>query len=211
MAVLKEVKLQSHNLKRVLTEEEFGGIVEKTKNGIITKIWKDLNEMNDLLKGKKAIVIGERDGVQGPSIVKCLQAAGAEIIFSVTECFVWTAAGTMDAKNQANIKKIAESGSQEDKGTNNIIVVLGASDIEGAEISAETVTVGDPSFAGPLAGVSLGLPVYHILESDLKDAIPENVYDENVGIWSMAVDIEEIDKRFQAIREKSSKGISSEK
>ena len=44
--------------------------------------------MNDLLKGKKAIVIGERDGVQGPSIVNCLQAAGAEIIFSVTECFV---------------------------------------------------------------------------------------------------------------------------
>lgn len=116
----------------------------------------------------------------------------------------------MDAKNQANIKKIAEGGSQEDKGTNNIIVVLGASDIEGAEISAETVTVGDPSFAGPLAGVSLGLPVYHILESDLKDAIPENVYDENVGIWSMAVDIEEIDKRFRAIREKSAKGNSSE-
>ena len=44
--------------------------------------------MNDLLKGKKAIVIGERDGVQGPSIVKCLQAAGAEILFAATECFV---------------------------------------------------------------------------------------------------------------------------
>jgi glycine reductase len=44
--------------------------------------------VDNWLKGKKAIVIGERDGVQGPSIVRCLEAAGAEIIYSVTECFV---------------------------------------------------------------------------------------------------------------------------
>jgi glycine reductase len=44
--------------------------------------------MENWLAGKKAIVIGERDGVQGPTIVKCLQAAGAEILFAVTECFV---------------------------------------------------------------------------------------------------------------------------
>jgi hypothetical protein len=44
--------------------------------------------MSNWLKDKKAIVIGERDGVQGPSILKCLEAAGAEIVFSVTECFV---------------------------------------------------------------------------------------------------------------------------
>jgi betaine reductase len=44
--------------------------------------------MNNLLKGKLAIVIGERDGVQGPSISECLSAAGAKIAFSVTECFV---------------------------------------------------------------------------------------------------------------------------
>jgi len=41
-----------------------------------------------LLKGKKAIVIGERDGVQGPAIVKCLMAAGADIAYTTTECFV---------------------------------------------------------------------------------------------------------------------------
>ena len=70
----------------------------------------------------------------------------------------------MDPESQANIKKIAESdGFTKDQ----IIVVLGASDIEGAEISAETVTFGDPSFAGPLAGVPLGLPVYHILEPEI--------------------------------------------
>ena len=44
--------------------------------------------MNIILAGKKAIVIGERDGVQGPTIAKCLEAAGATIIYAVTDCFV---------------------------------------------------------------------------------------------------------------------------
>jgi glycine reductase len=44
--------------------------------------------MNSLLTGKIAIIIGERDGVQGPSIAKCLEAAGAKVSFAVTECFV---------------------------------------------------------------------------------------------------------------------------
>ncbi len=30
------------------------------------------------LKGKKAIIIGERDVVQGPAIAECLESAGAE-------------------------------------------------------------------------------------------------------------------------------------
>ena len=110
----------------------------------------------------------------------------------------------MDAENQAQVKKIAEGVDNED-GSNNIIVVLGASDIEGALISAETVTVGDPSFTGPLAGVSLRLPVYHILEPEIKQAIPEDIYEENVRIWELTVDTEEIGKEFKAIREKSSR------
>ena len=32
--------------------------------------------------------IGERDGVQGPAIAQCLLAAGAEIAYVTTECFV---------------------------------------------------------------------------------------------------------------------------
>ena len=105
----------------------------------------------------------------------------------------------MDPESQRNIKKIAESdGFSKDQ----IIVVLGASDIEGAEISAETVTFGDPSFTGPLAGVPLGLPVYHILEPEIRKVVPEGVYEENVGIWTMAADTEEIGKRFRAIRDK---------
>ena len=41
-----------------------------------------------LLEGKKAIVIGDRDGVPGPAIEECVKAAGADVIFSSTECFV---------------------------------------------------------------------------------------------------------------------------
>ena len=105
----------------------------------------------------------------------------------------------MDAGNQENIKKIAESETSSD----DIIVVLGASDFEGAEISAETVTFGDPSFTGPLAGVSLRLPVYHILEPEMREAIPEDVYEKNAGIWMMTVDTDDLGKRFKAIREKA--------
>ena len=40
------------------------------------------------LKRKKIIVIGERDGVQGPAIEACVKSAGAEPILVLTQCFV---------------------------------------------------------------------------------------------------------------------------
>jgi betaine reductase len=86
-------------------------------------------------------------------------------------------------------------------GAENVVVLLGSSDAEGAGIYAETVTAGDPTFAGPLAGVSLGLPIYHILEPEVKAAVPENVYEEAAGIIAMIVDTEEVAKKFKAIRE----------
>ena len=101
----------------------------------------------------------------------------------------------MDLENQTTIKKIAES-----EGVDNLIVVLGATDVEGAEITAETVTLGDPSFSGPLAGVSLGLPVYHILESEMRDAIPEEVYEKQVGLTAMVADGQQIEAKFKEIR-----------
>lgn len=41
-----------------------------------------------MLKGKKVIVVGDRDGVPGPAIDECIKTAGADIVFSSTECFV---------------------------------------------------------------------------------------------------------------------------
>jgi len=41
-----------------------------------------------MFNGKKIIVFGERDGVAGPTIVELIQAAGGDVVYSVTECFV---------------------------------------------------------------------------------------------------------------------------
>ncbi len=41
-----------------------------------------------ILKDKKVIVIGDRDGIPGPAIEECIKTAGGETIFSSTECFV---------------------------------------------------------------------------------------------------------------------------
>lgn len=41
-----------------------------------------------LLAGKKAIIIGDRDGIPAPAIADCVTPAGADVVFSSTECFV---------------------------------------------------------------------------------------------------------------------------
>ncbi|CVK18073.1 Glycine/sarcosine/betaine reductase complex component A [Sporomusa sphaeroides DSM 2875] len=41
-----------------------------------------------LLKDKKVIIVGDRDGIPGPAIALCAQTAGADVVFSSTECFV---------------------------------------------------------------------------------------------------------------------------
>jgi glycine/sarcosine/betaine reductase complex component A len=41
-----------------------------------------------ILRGKKAIVIGERDGVPSEAIAACAESAGATVVYWSTECFV---------------------------------------------------------------------------------------------------------------------------
>ena len=41
-----------------------------------------------MLQGKKIVILGDRDGVPGPAIEECVKTAGAEVVFSTTECFV---------------------------------------------------------------------------------------------------------------------------
>ena len=149
-----------------------------------------------ILKDKKAIIIGDRDGIPGQAIAECAESAGAEVIFSSTECFVWTAAGAMDLENQRRVKELTEQ-----YGANNVVVLLGAAEGEAAGLAAETVTLGDPTFAGPLAGVSLGLSVYHICEPEVKAEIDEAVYDEQISMMEMVLDVDDICNEMNAIRE----------
>ena len=41
-----------------------------------------------ILKDKKVIIIGDRDGIPGPAIEECVKTVGAEVVYSSTECFV---------------------------------------------------------------------------------------------------------------------------
>ncbi len=41
-----------------------------------------------ILEGKKVVIIGDRDGIPGQAIEECVKTAGADIVFSSTECFV---------------------------------------------------------------------------------------------------------------------------
>ena len=41
-----------------------------------------------LLEGKKVIIIGDRDGIPGDAIAECAVSAGAEVVYSSTECFL---------------------------------------------------------------------------------------------------------------------------
>jgi betaine reductase len=40
------------------------------------------------LSGKKVVAIGERDGISGPAIEACVKAAGGQVVFAATECYV---------------------------------------------------------------------------------------------------------------------------
>ena len=102
----------------------------------------------------------------------------------------------MDLENQKRVKEFTEQF-----GPENIVVVIGAAEGEAAGLAAETVTAGDPTFAGPLAGVQLGLRVYHACEPEIKDEVDSDVYDEQVSMMEMVLDVDDIRKEMIAIRD----------
>ena len=100
----------------------------------------------------------------------------------------------MDLENQKRVKDFADQ-----YGPENVVVLLGAAEGEGAGLAAETVTNGDPTFAGPLTGVQLGLTVYHICEPEIKAEVDPAVYDEQVGMMEMVLDVDDIVSEMSAI------------
>ncbi len=100
----------------------------------------------------------------------------------------------MDLENQKRVLDLSEKF-----GNENVVVIIGTSEAESAGLTAETVTAGDPTFAGPLAGVSLGLRVYHVFE--LKDQFDADVYEEQCGMMEMVLDVDAINAEVKSIRE----------
>ena len=102
----------------------------------------------------------------------------------------------MDLENQKRVKDFAD-----EYGAENLVVVLGAAEGEAAGLAAETVTAGEPTFAGPLTGVQLGLTVYHVCEPEMKAEFDEAVYDEQVSMMEMVLDVDDIVSEMSAIRD----------
>lgn len=96
-------------------------------------------------------------------------------------------------------------GYSEEFGAENLVVLLGAAEAEAAGLAAETVTAGDPTFAGPLAGVQLGLQVYHVVEEAFKGAVDPDVFEEQIGMMEMVLDVEDIASEMTEIRNEFSK------
>jgi betaine reductase len=107
----------------------------------------------------------------------------------------------MDLQNQQRVKDAGE------KYGTDCVVILGSSDAEGAEIYAETVTAGDPTFAGPLAGVSLGLPVYHVFDPVIRAECDPKAWEEQISMMEMVLDPEGLAAAVKGMRDQHSQGV----
>ena len=108
----------------------------------------------------------------------------------------------MDLENQKRVKDFAEQ-----YGPENLMVVLGAAEGEAASLAAETVTAGDPTFAGPLAGVSLGLPVYHVFDEIIRGASDPAAWEEQISMMEMVLDGDALAKAVAEMREQHGKSV----
>jgi glycine/sarcosine/betaine reductase complex component A len=103
----------------------------------------------------------------------------------------------MDLGEQEVIKKAVDAN-----GKAGVVVILGSPSPESAEIFAETVAHGDPTWAGPLAGVPLGLPVYHVTEPEIRAVVNPDVYRDQVELMELALDTEAIWQSVADIRQR---------
>lgn len=90
----------------------------------------------------------------------------------------------------------------EQYGSDNLVVVLGSPDADSSELYAETLVNGDPSWTGPLAGVALNLPVFHIMEPEIKAQVDSKVYAEHLELMEIALDVEKITQGLNRVRRK---------
>jgi betaine reductase len=102
----------------------------------------------------------------------------------------------MDLEGQGRIKEVAER-----VGTDNVVAILGANSATAVEMTALTLKRGDPSYAGPLAGVALGIPSYHVLEADVAKQFDPALYERELALPALAMDVAEVVAPLKAIRE----------
>lgn len=80
-------------------------------------------------------------------------------------------------------------------------MILGSPDPDSTEIYAETVTTGDPTYAGALTALGLNLPVFHVVEPEVRDSVDPGTYEEHVGLMQEVLESEAIIKAVRRVRE----------
>ena len=87
----------------------------------------------------------------------------------------------MDLENQQRVKDAAE------------------------KFGGENVVVVDPTYAGPLAGVPLGLCVYHVLEPEMKAAADPAKWEEQISMMEMVLNVDALVAAVSKMRAENSK------
>lgn len=107
----------------------------------------------------------------------------------------------MDLEGQGRIRQVVEQAGREQ-----LVAVLGASSPAAVEMTAVTLNSGDPSYAGPLAGIALGIPAYHILEPEITRQVEPAVFERELALPALAMDVDAVVAPLKAIREAASEG-----
>ena len=102
----------------------------------------------------------------------------------------------MDLEGQGRIRQVIEQA-----GTDDVIAVLGANSPTAVEMTALTLKSGDPSYAGPLTGIALGIPSYHVLETEIADQFDPMLYERELALPALAMDVAEVVAPLKSIRE----------
>lgn len=199
----KNIDLKGYSWDHTTSIED---VVKVTENGIYTAHITDLAGNKGSCSGvvtnvgtseipvskTKAIVIGDINGISSEKLEKCVESTGYDIVLS----YSGDSSYAMDSEIQKKIVELAN-----EYGPENLVVILGTPDTSGSETFAETVTTGDPTFAGPLTEVELGLTVYHVFEDDIKAKFNMDIYSQYIEEYESVFDYDEIILSMEAIRE----------
>ena len=79
------------------------------------------------------------------------------------------------------------------------MIVFGLNELGNLRIMATTFKEGDPSFAGALGGIALGLKSYHIFE--LKSEIPADTWESEMAIEELEIEDALLEKICKTMRE----------
>ena len=101
----------------------------------------------------------------------------------------------MDLEVQGRVKQLAE-----EYGKDELVVLLGAPNVDAARVQFETMTSGDPTYAGPLGGVELGLAAYHVFEPAVKEVIDPARYSDLIETLELGLEADSIVEALQEAR-----------